>query len=816
MSSLFGIAAGGQADFYDYQIDNSLRFDDGSTSYLQRTPSTGGNRRVWTWSSWIKRGLISGSTTVTLFSGGTGTTPNSGSATYIIIQNDKLFFVQDNSSGAQIRTNQVFRDASSWYNIVIAVDTTQATASNRVKFYANGQQITSFDLTTYPSQNRELGVNHTEAQRVGARAFDTQQLYDGYQAEINLIDGQQLDPTSFGETKSGVWVPKDTSGLTFGTNGYRLEFGDSSAIGDDTSGNGNDFTANNLSAHDVVPDSPTVNYATANVLAKGGNLTLTEGNLRCEASSSTTTSAVPSTIGVTAGKWYAEYHIVNPNTSNSRTRVGISSVNYSAGSTSENQSLIANGITMLIDGQSTYRIYQNGTLNENSGTVASGDIIGIAFDADAKTVEFYLNGVQLGTNNPYDVASVGDGIYYFIAGQRTSADGIFNFGQDSTFAGATTAGANTDANGQGNFKYSVPSGFLALNSANLPEPSITPLDDDIPEDYFNTGIYTGNSGTTVSVDLGMQPDWTWFKKRDTTNSNHGLFDTTRGMTNRLVSDATNQEETVNNITITSTGVDVGTNYLNEGTANYVVWAWKANGGTTSSNTDGSITSTVQANTEAGFSIVSYTGTGSVATVGHGLSSAPDWIIVKNRDTSTNANWSVYHSAVDASAPEDFAMLLNTTNGRTDTNLQWNDTAPTSTVVTLGTENDVNNDGDKHIMYCFHSVKGYSKFGSYTGNGSSDGTFVYTGFRPAWVMIKPSSHTGHWRIMDTKREINNNGESSQLFANLSNSESTGTSTDKDILSNGFKIRTSTTSMNTSNGTYIYMAFAEMPFKYANAR
>jgi hypothetical protein len=809
MSSLFGIAAGGQADFYDYQIDNSLRFDDGSTSYLQRTPSTGGNRRVWTWSSWIKRGLISGSTTVTLFSGGTGTTPNSGSATYIIIQNDKLFFVQDNSSGAQIRTNQVFRDASSWYNIVIAVDTTQATASNRVKFYANGQQITSFDLTTYPSQNRELGVNHTEAQRVGARAFDTQQLYDGYQAEINLIDGQQLDPTSFGETKSGVWVPKDTSGLTFGTNGYRLEFGDSSAIGDDTSGNGNDYTATNLSAHDVVPDSPTVNYATANVLAKGGNLTLTEGNLRCEASSSTTTSAVPSTIGVTAGKWYAEYHIVNPNTSNSRTRVGISSVNYSAGSTSENQSLIANGITMLIDGQSTYRIYQNGTLNENSGTVASGDIIGIAFDADAKTVEFYLNGVQLGTNNPYDVASVGDGIYYFIAGQRTSADGIFNFGQDSTFAGATTAGGNSDENGYGDFKYAVPSGFLALNSANLPEPSITPLNDDIPEDYFNTGIYTGNSGTTVSVDLGMQPDWTWFKKRDTTNSNHGLFDTTRGMTNRLVSDATNQEETVNNITITSTGVDVGTNYLNEGTANYVVWAWKANGGTTSSNTDGSITSTVQDNTEAGFSIATYTEPSGSFSFGHGLGATPDMFIFKRRDGTEN--WVVWHKHFGS--PTKNGVYLNSSNGKFTTGSNWL-TAIDSDTISI-TSGQVSSAGTK-VCYAFKGIEGYSKIGKYTGNGSTDGTFVYTGFRPAWVLFKCSNTTGNWILHDTSRNPSNLSNL-HLRPNSSNTEDSGTNEAIDILSNGFKHRgVSNNNANSSDDTYIYMAFAEMPFKYANAR
>ena len=276
--------------------------------------------------------------------------------------------------------------------------------------------------------------------------------------------------------------------------------------------------------------------------------------------------------------------------------------------------------------------------------------------------------------------------------------------------------------------------------------------------------------------------------------------------------------TVNLTSFDSNGFSVGDGgTTNQNNQTYVGWAWLA--GTAFSNDSsatgvGSIDSEGQVNTEAGFAIIKYTGTNSSSeTIAHGLGKVPDMIMIKQRDSSSNF-WCVYHSQ-NTSAPETELLRLNTTNATLDGSVYWNDTAPTSSVFTVGTSSAVNASGN-YIAYLFNGVEGYSKFGSYTGNGSSDGPYVHTGFRPSFIMIKPSSHTGNWRIMDTKREVVNDGESSQLFPNLADAESTGTATDKDILSNGFKIRTSTTSMNTNNGAYIYMAFAEMPFKYANAR
>jgi hypothetical protein len=296
MSSLFNIAAGGQAGFYDYQINDSLRFDDGSSHSLTRTPASAGNRRTFTWSGWIKRGNL-GINAFIWSAGVSGTNNHTGihfNSSDVI--NFTIFGV-----GGQA-TSSVFRDVSAWYHVVLAVDTTQATEADRLKIYVNNVRQTTSGQSIF-SLNYQSQFNNTTEHRIG-KDYTTSSFFDGYIAEVNFIDGQALDPTSFGETKSGVWIPKDTSGLTFGTNGFRLEFGDSAAIGDDTSGNTNDFTANNLSAHDVVPDSPTVNYATLNPLRKHAGATLSEGNLTVTHDAGG--GEQPATFAISSGKWYWE------------------------------------------------------------------------------------------------------------------------------------------------------------------------------------------------------------------------------------------------------------------------------------------------------------------------------------------------------------------------------------------------------------------------------------------------------------------------------------------------------------------------------
>ena len=335
---------------------------------------------------------------------------------------------------------------------------------------------------------------------------------------------------------------------------------------------------------------------------------------------------------------------------------------------------------------------------------------------------------------------------------------------------------------------------------------------DSPAKHFNTKLYTGNGSTRSITGVGFQPDWTWTKKRNGTTG-HRLVDAVRGVTKALFTNGTNTESTeANGLTaFASDGYALGTdgNY-NNSSDTYVSWNWLGANGTTS-NSDGSITSTVSANQTAGFSIVSYTGNATAgATIGHGLGATPQWVIVKNRDNAQN--WFNYHIGIGATK----VIYLDLTNASQTLTQGWNDTAPTSSVVSLGTEAGTNQSGSNMIAYCFAEKQGYSKFGSYTGNGNADGTFVYTGFKPAWVMVKKSSGTNAWLIVDNKRDTFN-ATDGQLFANTSGAEDTSsTNNNFDYLSNGFKTRNTGDAYNGSSATYIYMAFAESPFVTAGTK
>ena len=339
----------------------------------------------------------------------------------------------------------------------------------------------------------------------------------------------------------------------------------------------------------------------------------------------------------------------------------------------------------------------------------------------------------------------------------------------------------------------------------------TTIDD--PTIYFNTKLYTGNGSTGhVITGVGFQPDWVWLKNRNTTNT-HEAFDSVRGATKTLYPDRSDAEyvnATGSLTSFNSDGFTVGSgDGANKSGSGIASWNWKA-GGSASSNTDGSITSTVSANTTAGFSIVSYTGTGANATVGHGLGVAPKMFIVKNRSTATN--WHVYHHK-NTSAPETDYLLLNTTNATADNSIVWNDTAPTSSVFSIGTTDGTNKNTSNMIAYCFAEKKGYSKFGSYTGNGTNNnGTFFYCGFSPSVVIIKASSSSRNWVILDNKR-LGYNDKNYRLFPNLTNAEDT-TSGIIDFTANGFKLMSNNNTVNESGVTYIVMAFAESPFVNSN--
>jgi len=329
-----------------------------------------------------------------------------------------------------------------------------------------------------------------------------------------------------------------------------------------------------------------------------------------------------------------------------------------------------------------------------------------------------------------------------------------------------------------------------------------------PTQYFNTVLYSGNGTDDRSITgVGFQPDFLWVKNRSAANG-HALVDTTRGATATLRSQASNAEETESNgiQAFESDGFQIGTSGLvNTSSNNYVSWNWLANGGTTSSNSDGSITSTVQANTTAGFSIVSWTGTGADATVGHGLGVAPKVYMIKARTRADS--WIVGHTALGTSTYP-YNLLLNQTSAKEGGSYDDYFTADaSSTVLNLGSAGNVNGSSDTYIAYCFTPIKGYSKFGSYTGNGSTDGTFVYTGFKPAFVLIKRTTGTEDWFIYDSVRDTFN-AVDSYLKPNTSGAEATASY--GDLLSNGFKARNIFAALNSSGEPYIYMAFAESPF------
>jgi len=344
----------------------------------------------------------------------------------------------------------------------------------------------------------------------------------------------------------------------------------------------------------------------------------------------------------------------------------------------------------------------------------------------------------------------------------------------------------------------------------------TTIDD--PSVYFQTALYSSDSSSVTVTNDGnsdLQPDWIWIKVRNGTN-NHNTFDTSRGVANRLKPNTDDAEDGSSGVSVSSDGFATGTSLgdINNtgGANNYVAWQWKANGGTataTGAESGNNPAYSAQANQTAGFSIITYTGTGAEGDVTHGLGGKPDWIITKNRDESSDSNWVTWHKdLVDADADNGGYIYLNTTGQDQATSVFYEGDAISSSVVAFkGGNQNTNKDSIKYVMYCFRSIQGYSKFGQYTGNGDADGTFVYTGFKPAWIMTKKTSNTSVWGVLDNKR-VGYNVDNNQLYAEQTGVEGTGDILD--IVSNGFKFRNSDSSYNESGGTFIYMAFAENPF------
>jgi len=823
-SSQWMYNAGG--DFYDHPIDQSLRFDDGDSAKLVIDPTQDGDKQKWTWSGWVKRATLGLDYSV-IFSGNN----SSGHQTDIRFEGeDTLRLITATSAlSMNVITTRLFRDISSWYNIVVAIDTTQSTLTDRFKVYVNGVQETSFSSSVC-TQNHNCVINTASSvtHNVGANGYNTSvsSEFDGYLAEVHFVDGTQYAASEFGETKDGVWIPKSPS-VTYGTNGFHMKFdqtgtsANSSGIGADSSGNDHHFTVINLVASDIMPDSPTSNWTTLNPLTQGSTDLTTEGNLKCANFFNSDLSGRCATFYPDSGKWYWEVRVQGAST---YPYIGITDqllTNRYAGGAGWGSYL---SIAWRPNGAAVSSGSGLGTITkENIPSYGNGNILGFALDAAARKLWVAEDNTWADSGDPANGTgenaswTLTRNVTPFISGYQAQGDNThFNFGQDSTFSGAISAGGNADENDIGDFAYAPPAGFLAMASPNFPELTIGPGETTQADDHFNTVLYTGNESTRSITGVGFSPDLLWIKGRST-DQHHNLYDALRSDSDgprRLYSSlAIAEESTVYSGTTNVSSLDADGFTMGDGTSvnengeTFVAWNWLA--GTAFSNdasatSVGTIDSSGQVNTEAGFSIVSYTGTGSDGTVAHGLSSAPEVVLHKNRTDDTD--WEFITTAIDGSV--DYLRFTTAAKGNSSR------TAATSTVFEVGSGSNQGASGKDYIAYCFHSVEGYSKFGVYQGRANANGMFVFTGFRPAWLMIKNTGATGSWIIFDNTREGGvSNIVNDHLMANTNAVE--GTDSDIDILSNGFKNRRSSTSFNSAH-LFVYFAFADQPFKFANAR
>jgi len=777
-----------------YTIARSVRLRSSASAYFNRTLTTPTNNTTWTISAWVKRGSLG--VAQTLFGAA------QQSIEWVAGNGISIY-----SAGNPVATSTaVYRDPSAWYHFVINSNGTTVTV------YANNQSVLTYTGTL-------TSINSAISHTIGKYANSSADYLDGYITEINFIDGQALTPSSFGSTNAitGVWQPAKYTG-TYGTNGFYLNFSDNSAvttssnvgIGKDFSGNGNYWTSNSISVtagvtYDSMTDVPTLtsataaNYCVLNPLDKATSFTTADGNLSFTPVNTSDLYSCRSTIQIpSTGKWI--WQVTN---TNSAYMITAGLLSGSTALTAQ-QTVSCAGMTVGAIGTffSTTQ-WMNTTTSWSVTNIGNGDTLVIAYDADAGKIWFGRVASGGTTVTWYNTSGTADPS----TGTDPRASGITAGGWFAGFGTYYTPSGASANFGQRPFAFTnTPTGFVALNTWNLPDSTIKN-----GAGYMYPVLRTGFGASGGSVtSLAFQPDLIWEKTRNLTGD-HFLVDSVRTVSKTLSANTTTAEAT--NATyftsFNSNGYSLGSG---DWSSSYTLvdWCWKA-GTTSASNTNGSITSTVSVGATQGFSVVTYTGTGANATVGHGLGVAPSMIIVKKR--SGTDSWAVYNSNLTSAA---YALILNSTSAQQSIPTYWNSTAPTSSVFTVSTDSAVNASTSTYVAYCFAAVAGYSAFGSYTGNGSTDGPFVYLGFRPRFVMIKETTaaSTSDWVMHDTSR-AQYNADDYRLLANSSGAElNTGFPIDE--LSNGFKVRNTGNGTNRSAGTYIYMAFAESPFKTSLAR
>ena len=810
-------------------IERSLRFNNYSSSAddatLTRTVSTTSNRRTFTHSFWVKRtrlgyGMIFGHTD------GAG----SYFFSFVFNSDDKIEFNEyryNESPSNKIRliTTRLFRDVTSWYHIVTAVDTTQGTAANRVKIYVNGVQLTDFTTATYCDQNHDTYFNSTspyDTMRIGLNGWG----YGGancYLAEFNAVDGYAYDPSYFGFTDSqtGNWMPKRYEG-TYGTNGYRLDFSDNSStstLGIDKSPNGNDFTVTNFSVsagtgNDSLEDTPTNNFPILSQLnsivrentfpaeIREGGLLMVGADVHAAA-----TFHLPK-----SGKWYAEFSKFGNGAPQaiSVTRANKEPYSYDG----------ALGLADMVQYVSNGEVGNRTRGSTSDATTWQDDadiIVAMAVDMDNGAVYFARANTWINSGVPTSGSAKTGAIATDLL---TDNSGEHYIGVQG-YNGSNSYGMYANF-GQRPFTYTPPTGYKKLCAKNLPPnvPSIVR-----PQKHFTNVLYTGaGSGTQTITSLEFKPDFVWIKGR--TNGWHVLTDSVRGAGKIMASNESDAEATDSGAATAFQSFDISgftvgynagwyTNGSGSGASqNQIAWCWKA-GGAAVTNTDGDITSQVSVNEEAGFSIATYTGStaSGALTVGHGLGKKPAWVIIKRRDSS--GEWIVGHQGLATNAFENNKFLKLDANNTLFTNsLVWG-AEPTTTVTQIVTDGSAGaanlTSSGTYVMYSWAEIPGFSKFGSYEANGDSNGPYVHCGFRPAWILIKNISLAQPWVLMDNKINSYNLADT-RLSPSSADGDHTSGDNYIDFLADGFKVRSgSSTDINysTSYPNHIFMAFAEIP-------
>ena len=793
-----------------YEIEKSLRFNYNDNAKLTRQPSSATKSSgKGTFSLWVKISGIYNATNGGVILGGNTSGNTSMLQLFKYGNQNNMHDIYFGNSTHWISTQAYVNDYSAWYHICCIWDTPQGTQTNRMQIWINGvRQAIDTGLVSWPNQNDSFDyLNDTYTYYLGKRNANDMNLR-GYLSEIHFVDGTAKVATDFAEINedTGQWVPKKYIG-SYGTNGFYLNFKDNSGttattLGKDSSGNGNNWTPSNLAVTGVDTDSysdtPTNNFPilNRNQTRSPNDDRMYNGGLSIDWQGSHDNASTVGTFGMKTGKWYFEVKNRTDNAGQGAAIIGIFPDSYMDAKICINTNSwpgFASGSGVGFNGVNQTYVAGSNT-GAYGGNWAENDIIGVAVDADAGKVALSKNGQWSDGSGNYDESGI-------IANAQKTIGGNAPY-----FLGLSDTSASHDPKytvnfGQTPFSYTIPTGYKKLCSQNLPEPTILK-----PSDHFKTVLYTGTGSDKVISDVGFQSDLVWIKNRTQNGNWHDLYDSIRGATKRLFPNEEDPEQTQSEglKAFSATGFTVGSNSdVGTNGHEYVAWCWKKSA-------------------TAGFDIQTYTGNALVGgggannqTISHDLGVPPELILIKAKTApySGGGHWIVYHK--DLNTPTHNFLKLNTADGTiTSSTAVFNQTAPTSSVFSVGLEYDTNKENIQYMAYLWASVEGFSKIGKYKGNGVADGPFVYTGFRPAFVMMK-ATNGNNWAIFDSKRDFDN-GMTERLHPNLDIATNSGAGETINFFSNGFRITTNDSLENPSGHDVVYFAIAETAFKYSNAR